>query len=187
MSAPDLTTLINLASGGDRAAETDLMDRVYDRLRAIAAGRSAAEKEAQTLHPTVLVHEAYLKLFEGARPPSWDGRNHFFGAAARAMRQIAVDHARRRNAQKRGGGWARVSVSGLTGDEAAEVDLLDLDEALHELGALSERQAQIVELRFFGGLTTDEVARMLDLSPRTVQLEWRAARAWLRSRLIGDG
>lgn len=178
----DLTQLLEQVGSGDARAREALVERVYDRLRAMA-GRQLRGSNAHSLHATALVHEAYEKLF-GSANPEFEGRNHFFGAAANAMRQAAVQHARERQAQKRGGHWHRVTLTGLDIPGAGEsVDTLSLDAALTELAALSERQARIVELRFFAGLTVDEAAAVLGVSPRTVELDWRTARAWLRDAL----
>ncbi|MEO1009279.1 MAG: ECF-type sigma factor [Planctomycetota bacterium] len=177
----DLTKLLDRVGSGDARAREDLVERVYDRLRAMA-GRQLGGSAAHTLHATALVHDAYAKLF-GGRDPSFEGRHHFFGAAASAMRQAAVEHARQRLAQKRGGHWHRVTLTGLDVAGGDEVDTLGLDAALTELANLHPRQARIVELRFFAGLTVAEAADALGVSPRTVELDWRTARAWLRSRL----
>jgi len=178
--AQDLTQLIDLVAQGDEGARSELLEVVYARLRAMAARQIG--QGGRTLQPTALVHEAYLKLF-GRADPAFEGRHHFFGAAASAMRQAAVEHARRRNAQKRGGGRERLSLTGIAAATEPDVDVLALDEALDELAALSERQARIVELRFFAGLDIKEAARVVGVSPRTVDLDWRTARAWLRRRL----
>ncbi len=183
----DLTQLLERVGSGDDLAREELVGRVYDRLRAMA-GRELRGSHAHSLHATALVHEAYEKLF-GSATPDFEGRNHFFGAAANAMRQAAVQHARERRAQKRGGDWQRVTLTGLdlsgSGSPVAggPVEMLALDAALEELARLSSRQARIVELRFFAGLTVDEAAAVLGVSPRTVELDWRTARAWLRDRL----
>lgn len=185
----DLTQLLERVGSGDDLAREELVGRVYDRLRAMA-GRQLRGSNAHSLHATALVHEAYEKLF-GAATPDFEGRNHFFGAAANAMRQAAVQHARERRAQKRGGDWQRVTLTGLdlsgssTPGAGEPVEMLALDAALEELAHLSQRQARIVELRFFAGLTVDEAAAVLGVSPRTVELDWRTARAWLRDKLAG--
>ena len=182
----DLTQLLERVSTGDRLARDALVESVYDRLRAMA-GRQLKGSSAHSLNATALVHDAYHKLF-GSDDPRFEGRHHFFGAAASAMRQAAVEHARNRLAQKRGGGWQRVTLTGLDLPGAADhVDTLELDAALTELAALHQRQAQVVEMRFFAGLTVEEVAVVLGVSPRTIELDWRTARAWLRDRLLGDG
>lgn len=176
----NLTQLIDRVAAGDISARDDLMQTVYARLRAMAARQIG--QGGRTLQPTALVHEAYLKLF-GRPDPTWEGRHHFFGAAASAMRQAAVDHARRRHAQKRGGGRDRLSLSGLDVEAQGQVDILELDEALSTLASLDARQARVVELRYFAGLGTKDVATVLGVSPRTVELDWRTARAWLRGHM----
>lgn len=171
---------------------------VYDELRRLAAAHLAGESPGLTLQPTALVHEAYVRLL-GSRPHDspqtrWDGRAHFFGAAARAMRQILVDRARRIAAEKHGGGRARVPLVDATAimsdptpsPEAAAtagVDLVALNEALSELESGSPRPAEVVILRYFGGLSVEETAAALDISPATVKSDWSFAKAWLRSRL----
>lgn len=180
---PNLTVLLNRGSAGDRAAADQAFRFVYDRLRAIAAGTRSRRGTGQTPHPTTLVHEAYAKLFRGS-DPAWEDRGHFYAVAAKAMRHIAIDRARAALSAKRGGGWSRVSSdaisSGATVDPA---DLIALDEALKQLATLHERQARVVELRFFAGLSVREVATLLGCSDRTVELDWRTARAWLRNRI----
>lgn len=182
----EVTELLRRVHEGEAGAEGELVQRVYARLRAIAATQAGG---SDTLQPTALVNEAYLKMLAGESNPKFEDRNHFFGAAARAMRQVAVDHARERHAQKRGGDWKRTTLTDLDlGDgpsEGGAVDALAIEEALAELARLSPRQARIVELRFFGGLRVEDVAHLLGVSPRTVELEWRTARAWLGARL-GD-
>lgn len=166
-----------------------ITEETYRLLRRIAADYLRRERIGHTLQPTALVNEAYLRL-GGEDSSRWRDRGHFVATTARAMRHILVDHARARNAEKRGGGepaHARtlVDVAGEVGDEA--IDLLALDEAVRRLESLHERQARIVELRFFGGLTVSEAAAMLDVSDRTVELDWRVARAWLRRELRALG
>ncbi|HMQ15372.1 MAG TPA: ECF-type sigma factor, partial [Phycisphaerae bacterium] len=146
------------------------------------------ERPGHTLQATALVHEAYLRLVSQS-DPRWEGRVHFFAVAARMLRRILVDYARGRNADKRGGGAARLTlVDGVEPGEAGHepLDLLALDEALDELEGCDERQSRVVELRFFAGLDVDETAQALGVSPRTVKDDWRFAKAWLRTRLSGD-
>ncbi len=144
------------------------------------------ERPNHTLQPTALVNEAYLRLVDGTRV-EWQNRAHFFGIAARAMRQILVDHARELAAAKRGGGWQRVTLDErLDVVSEGEIDVVDLDAALSQLAEMDVRMARIVELRFFAGLTAEEVAEVLDISRRTVQREWRVARMWMRRELSGD-
>ena len=184
--APGEVTLLLARSGsGDAEATSRLLELVHEELRALAGGFARGQRAGHTLQPTALVNEAFLKLVHGG-PPAWNDRAHFLSVAATAMRQILTDHARARAARKRGGEWEKVSLSDLQlhagGDE---IDLVALDDALVKLSAFDPRKHRVVELRFFGGLTVEEVARVLDLSTTTVESEWRAARAWLAVRL-GD-
>ena len=184
--AADLTMLLNRGAQGDTDAADQAFDRVYARLKLIAAGPSGPARRDGTLHATALVHEAYARLFRGAGTP-WESRAHFFGVAAKAMRRIAIDHARASLAKKRGGEWSRVGADRLAAEASTDpVDVIALDDGRRELAALSPRQAQIVELRFFAGLSVREVAQIVGRSDRTVELDWRAARAWLKSRLDGE-
>ncbi len=169
---------------GNREAALDLMPLVYDELRQIARGYLQRERGDHTLQATGLVHEAYLRLVDQTAT-SWKNRAHFFGVAAKVMRRILVDHARRARAGKRGGDWDKLELNeGLLAAPARSVDLVALDEALEGLARLDPRQSQVVELRFFGGLTTEEAGEVLDVSPRTVKREWRIAKAWLRRELM---
>jgi len=164
---------------GDRAALDRLMPLVYGELRQLAAGHLARERRDHTLQPTALVHEAFLRLVDHRRI-QWQGRAHFLALAATLMRQLLIDHARKHRAEKRGGGGARVTLH--DGDamlEARPVELIALDDALSALAAIDPRQARVVELRFFGGLTVEEAAEVLAVSPATVKLDWSMARAWL--------
>jgi RNA polymerase sigma-70 factor (ECF subfamily) len=165
-----------------------LEPEVYARLRAIAADYLARERRGHTLQPTALVNEAFLRL-GGATETRFGDRQHFVAAVARAMRNILVDHARARNAEKRGGGSPGAPLTVAPNDASAgdAVDLIELDEALARLERLDERQARVVELRFFGGLSVPETAALLGVSDRTVELDWSVARAWLRRALRGDG
>ncbi len=161
----------------------ELTARVYDELRALAAAQLRRERRGHTLQATALAHEAYLRLSGQQRFRAF-GRDQFLALAARMIRRILVDHARKRDRAKRGGGKRAVTLDdalAMTSDGA--VDLLDLHSALERLSTLDERQARVVELRFFGGLGVDDVARLVGVSPRTVDNEWRAARAWLRREL----
>jgi len=161
----------------------ELAGRVYEELRGLAAAYMARERKEHTLQPTALAHEAYLRLVDTDRI-EWKGRAQFLAIAARSMRQILVEHARAKGAAKRGAGHGRVSLSDTSGvlDESA-IDVLDLDEALRDLADVDPRKAQIVELRFFAGLSMKEVAETLKLSETTVEDDWYLARAWLRRRL----
>lgn len=182
----EVTALLQDWSGGDRQALERLMPLVYGELRRLAGSYLRSERPDHTLQPTALVHEAYLRLID-QRKVVWKNRAHFFGIAAQMMRRILVDHARRRQAAKRDAERFRV-VSGTTGGAAAEddaPDLLALDSALDALERLDPRQARIVELRFFAGLTVDETAEVANVSSATVKREWRPARAWLRREIGG--
>lgn len=179
-SPGDVTRLIEAWRAGDEAARDRLIPIVYRQLRQRAAGHLRRERRGHTLRPTDLVHETYLRLV--AQDPAWQNREQFFAVASRMMRRILVDHARRRSAAKRG----RLCVT-LTEDMAratvAEPDLLDLDAALEELSALDERQAALVDLRFFGGLRVEEAASALGVSVATAHRDWALAKAWLYRRL----
>jgi len=166
-------------TGGDESAAARLMDLVYDELRALAGSYFADQPAAHTLQPTALVHEAFVKVTERTGL-HFNDRAHFFAICAVAMRGILADYARRRRAAKRGGDWERVRLESVgTPAGTPDVDALALDEALDELATRSERQARIVEYRFFGGMTEAQIARVLGISRSTVQEDWRMARAWL--------
>lgn len=179
--AGEVTRLLRAWGEGDEAARDRLIPVVYRELRRRAAGHLRRERPGHTLRPTDLVHETYLRLCD--QDSAWQNREQFFGVASRLMRRILVDHARARAAAKRGKGLRVTLVEGSAVAEPSEPDLLDLDAALDELAALDERQAQLVELRYFGGLSIEETARALDLSVATVSREWTAARTWLYRRL----
>jgi RNA polymerase sigma factor (TIGR02999 family) len=168
------------------ATAEELMPLVYDELRRLARGYMSRETPGHTLQPTALVHEAYLRLVDTSQV-SWQGRTHFFAVGARVMRRLLIDHARGRGRQKRGGDWHRVTFSGALPHMAEkELDLnqvLGLNDALERLTELDERQATVVELRFFGGLTVPEVAHVLGVSQRTIEGDWTHARAWLKREL----
>ena len=185
MQAPEsVTQLLARASAGDRAALDRAFALVYDELHDLAHRQLRREAEGHTLSSTALVHEAYLRLLQG-EPAVWQGRAHFLAIGATAMRRILVDHARRHGAARRGGGARRITldtVDALAADERAEL-LVDLDEALERLTGLDERQARVVECRFFGGLTEEETAEALGISPRTVKRDWAKARSWLYQEL----
>ena len=174
-------------SGESARPVDELVPLVYDELRRLAARYLRRESPGNTLQPTALVHEAFLKL-AGQHRVDWQGRTHVLAIGAKAMRRILVDHAKRKHRVKRGGGMKRIQL-----DEAAALsperdeDLLAVDEALEKLAGIDERQAAIVELRFFGGMTVEEVAQSLGISKRTVESEWTMVRAWLRRELAkGD-
>jgi RNA polymerase sigma factor (TIGR02999 family) len=160
-----------------------LMPIVYDELRGLAAAQLKRERAGHSLQPTALANEAYFKLVDTAKA-GMQGRAHFFGVAARAMRQVLVEHARKTKAAKRGGDLQRVTLSIADGVATEpEFDILDLEEALQELSQLDERKARVLELRFFAGLTMEEVGTVLDVSPKTVEADWYMARAWMKTRL----
>ena len=168
---------------GDATAVDDLMPLIYDELRALARRLLAQELDGYAFDATSLVHEVFLRLVD-EHTTDLQSRGHFLRLAAKAMRQLLIDHARARRAEKRGGGRARVELK--SGDAVVDFDVdewLDLDEALHKLHVLDERQAQVVELHFFGGQSFDEIAELLDVSSKTVSREWKAARAWLSATL----
>jgi RNA polymerase sigma factor (TIGR02999 family) len=177
------SVVLQAAQGGDRQAAVDLLPLVYDELRRLAAHKLAQQKLGQTLQPTALVHEAYLRV-AGDSQVSWEGRRHFFFAAARAMRDILVEQARRKAGPKRGGGRHRQEL-----DEACAVleppseDVLAVHEALEELEGRDPLKAKIVLLRYFTGLTMDETAAILEIPERTLDRQWRYIRAWLMKRL----
>jgi RNA polymerase sigma factor (TIGR02999 family) len=172
------------------ASAEKLFPVVYDELRRLARGYLSRERSDHTLQPTALVHEAYLKLVDQSRA-DWKGKTHFFAVGARVMRRLLVDHARERGAAKRGAGWQRVTLSGAFGsDPGAGLPperLLDLNAALERLAELDEREARVVTLRYFGGLTVEQVAEVLGVSRRTVDNDWRHAQAWLKHELSGGG
>lgn len=181
LSDGDITALLKDWSGGDREALERLMPAVYGELRRLAAAHLRSERPDHTLQPTALVHEAFLRL-QGQRSVSWANRSHFFGIAARIMRRILVDHARRRNALKRDAAALRLADGEETVSDRAP-ELIALDRALTSLEALDPQQARVVELRFFGGMTVEETAEAAGISPATVKREWRTARAWLRREI----
>jgi RNA polymerase sigma factor (TIGR02999 family) len=163
-----------------------LLPVVYEELRRLAGAYLRRERPGQTLQPTALVHEAYLRLMKD-RPDRWQNRAHFCAIAAHSMRQILIERARARGAQKRGGAQPRVTLDeGLIAGESPSVDLVALNEALERLEALDAEQARLVELRFFGGLTIEETAEVLNVSPITVKRDWTLARAWLYRELSGE-
>lgn len=182
-----VTGLLVRLAGGDGTAEHQLLPVVYDELRRVAAAYLARERVDHTLQPTALVHEAYLKLVDQTAL-RYEGRAQFFALAARAMRQILVDHARTKGRLKRGGGGARLPLDDNqpTPTELSITDLLAIDEALEKLAQLDERKAQLVEMRFFAGLSSDEAAEALGIARSTAAEDWRFTKAWLRRELEGD-
>jgi len=183
----DVTNILSQIDQGDPAAAEQLLPLVYNELRKLAAARLAQEKPGQTLQATALVHEAYLRLVGPvARGKQWEGRGHFFAAAAEAMRRILINRARDRNRQKRGGDMRRVDVDAIEiALDTPDEDLLALDEALQELAAADKLCADLVQLRFFAGLTLGEAAEVLGMPRRTADRHWAYARAWLFDRLKG--
>ncbi len=176
----DVTELLVRFRDGDRAAGERLLPLVYSELRRIAAHHLRRERLDHTLQATALVHEAYLRLIE-QREGDWKSRSHFFGLAAHLMRLILIDHARKRRAGKRGGRQQKVELDdALVADGQSPDQLLIIDQALKELALFDARAAQVVEMRFFGGLSVDETAEALEVSPTSVQRDWRTARLWLR-------
>lgn len=183
--APKTVTDVLAGTRGVASAKVaeQLMPLVYDEMRALAAGYFRDERKAHTLQPTALVHEAYLRLVDQKRV-DWQGRTHFFAVGASIMRRILIDHARTHGRAKRGANWERVLLTdALTGAGAPDLDVLELNDALEKLATLDPQQARIVELRFFGGLTVEEVALLLGVSKRKVEGDWTHAKAWLRKRL----
>jgi RNA polymerase sigma factor (TIGR02999 family) len=180
----DVTQILAAIEQGDPSAAEQLLPLVYDELRRLAAQRLAGEGPGHTLQPTALVHEAYLKLVGPGPQPAWNGRMHFFAAAAEAMRRILIDHARRKHCARRGGGMRRVELEDLddvelvAGGKDAD-DLLALDEALARLAAADPRRAELVRLRYFAGLTLEQAAELLGISRATANRHWAFARAWL--------
>ncbi len=183
----NITQLLHAAASGDPRDNERLMLVIYEDLKRLAASRLKRERPGHTLHPTALVHEAYLRL-TSQRTAQWNDRIHFFSIASRIIRRILIDHARERNSLKRGGAQKPLSIGNLdVASGERDLDLVALDEALGELAELSPRQAQIVELRFFGGLTIQEIAGSLSIGTRSVDRDWRIARAWLFQRLAEPG
>ena len=182
-ASPEITQLLVAWGDGDKQALDRLMPFVYDELRRLARHYMRGQRSDHTLETTALVNEAYLRLIDSSRV-RWQNRTHFFAISAQLMRRILVDFARAKNAKKRGGDDQKITF-----DEALpvlaekEAELLDLDEALNELGEMNERQARIVEMRYFGGMSEKEIGEALDISPRTVRRDWSVARAWLFSKL----
>lgn len=183
MSNENVTQLLQKSNEGNREALDQLLPIVYDELRRIARHQLSKERANHTLQATALVNEAYLKLI-GQHSVDWQNRAHFFSIAAETMRRILVNHAIERNAQKRGGGATIVSLD----DEIdfihqRDLDVLALDDALSKLAEFDKTQAKIIELRFFGGMTNEEIASVIGVSESTIKREWRMAKAWLQSRM----
>ena len=183
----DVTRILSDIEAGDPHAAAELLPLVYDELRRLAAVRLAEEKPDQTLQATALVHEAYVRLVGGDRPRDWNGRGHFFAAAAEAMRRILVEQARRKARVRHGGQRARVSLSEqVPGPPESAEDVLAVSEALDQLAATDPQAAELVKLHYFAGLTFEEAAAVLGVSPRKAYTVWAFARAWLFRALGGD-
>src|SRR6516165_570811 len=183
----DVTRILSAIEQGDPHASEHLLPLVYDELRRLAAQKLAQEKPGQTLQATALVHEAYLRLVDGAEARHWNSRGHFFAAAAEAMRRILVERARDKGRQKRGGGSQRLELDRLAvADKATDEETLAVDEALRRLEQHNKPCADLVKLRFFAGLTMEEAAAALGIAPRTAQRYWAFARAWLYDALRQD-
>jgi RNA polymerase sigma factor (TIGR02999 family) len=184
----DVTRILSAIDHGDPHAAEQLLPLVYDELRQLAAAKLAREAPGQTLQATALVHEAYLRLVDADQAQRWDSRGHFFAAAAEAMRRILIDHARRKQADRHGGGWRRLELleTELAIDSTGD-DLFAVDEALSRLATSEPEAARLVELRFFAGLTLDEAAQSLGISSRKAYRQWAYARAWLRRELDRAG
>lgn len=183
----EISRILKSWSDGDRQSRDELIASVYEELHKIASRYLRRERSDHTLQPTALVHEAYLKIVDISHI-TWQDRAHFFAVASNVMRQILVDHARAREAGKRGGEFRRIALEDAISfsSDRTDVDLLALDEALEQLSTFDEQQSRIVELRFFGGLTIDETAEVLDISPATVKREWTLARSWLYRKINRD-
>ncbi len=184
---PNITQLLANVRNGDREAEKLLMEAVYEELHRLAAGYMRRERQDHTLQASALVNEAYVRLL-GNGAVSWESRSHFFVTAAHTMRRVLIDHARRHVAEKRGGAGVRIELdeniaAGAAGDSGR---MLDLDRALTRLAELDARQAKVVELRFFAGLTVEQTAAVHDISEKTVKRDWSVARAWLEGEITGS-
>lgn len=185
----DVTRILSQIEAGDASAANQLLPVVYDELRKLAALRLSHEKPGQTLQATALVHEAYLRLVGGSAPTEWNGRGHFFAAAAEAMRRILIEQARRKRSLKAAGAYQRAELDDLAGDPSESADPLDLmalDEALAKLERQNPRQAQLVKLRYFAGLTIDQAAEALDVALSTANADWVYAKSWLRLEMQSD-
>jgi RNA polymerase sigma factor (TIGR02999 family) len=178
----EVTRILNAIQEGDPQAASQLLPLVYDELRKLAAQKLAREKPGQTLDATALVHEAYLRLVDHQDP--YNDRGHFFAVAASAMRRILIDRARRKQTRKRGAGFQRRPLDAIAAPEPNQ-DLLALDEALNKLAVIDPLKAKLVELRYFAGLTGDQAAEVLGISPTTADRHWAYARAWLQAEIRG--
>ncbi|MEM9413422.1 MAG: ECF-type sigma factor [Planctomycetota bacterium] len=181
MTNRKITDILNLISGGDRAAVDDLIPLVYEHMKRIAANH-AKTTGSQNYDPTELVHETYMRMI-GDEKLAWKSRSHFFGACANVIRRILVDQARAQSAKKRGGGNAQITWDDNLLQDRESLNVIDLDDALLELQSLAPRQVQLIELRYFGGMSEIEAAEVLNISRRTVTSDWAMAKAWLKTRL----
>lgn len=183
----DITLLLHAAASGERESLDALMAAIYQDMRRLAAHHMSGERKDHTLQPTAIVHEAYVRLID-QRSTDWKDRLHFFAVASRIIRRILIDHARASEADKRGGNRTRISLADhdVAGPDR-DIDLIALDEAMNELAEINPQQCKIVELRYFGGCTVEDVAEVLKIGKRTVDRDWQAAKAWLFLRLEGDG
>jgi RNA polymerase sigma factor (TIGR02999 family) len=183
--AAGVTALLNKLTAGDSAAASQVVPLIYEELRRLAAHYMAAERPGHTLQTTALVHEAYLRLVD-QRQASWQSRAHFYGAAAGVMRRILVDHARARLTAKRGGDAPHLALDeALVFSDEQSDELVRLDEALGRLAQMNPRQSRVIQLRFFAGLTVEEISEVMGISPKTVKRDWSFARAWLHRELRG--
>jgi RNA polymerase sigma factor (TIGR02999 family) len=184
----DVTQILSAIEHGDAIASEQLLPLVYEELRKLAAAKLALEQPGQTIQPTVLVHEAYLRLVTVSEPQQWDGRGHFFTAAAEAMRRILIENARRKRTERRGGGRKRLDLDALNpGIEVRDDELLALDEALAQLEKRWPEKGQLVKLRYFAGMSIPEAADALKVSRATAERHWTFAKAWLRAQLQDEG
>lgn len=187
-SRDGLTLILERARAGDDRAREEVVERVYDELRHVAAGMLRRERVGHTLSPTAVVHEAVIRLLGEAVFDKAADRSFVLASAARAMREVLIDYARRRTADRRGGAWRRIALDSVVDYfEEQGLDVIAVHEALDRLAELDQRQAQVMTLRYFGGLTVPEVARAIGVSVVTVERDWRLARAWLASQLEGGG
>ena len=183
----EVTRILSAVQKGDPAAARELLPLVYEELRKLAAQRLTQERRGQTLQATALVHEAYLRLVDVDQLPQWNGRGHFFAAAAEAMRRILVEQARRRGSEKRGGDWRRVDFEELdVSTSVTPSQLVALDDALQRLAAIDSLAGELVKLRYFAGLPLDQAAAMLGISAATAYRHWAYARAWLHEQLLTE-
>jgi len=182
----NVTQLLVELSNGNHAVVDALLPLIYDELRNLAANYLRRERRDHTLQPTALVHEAYLRLVD-QRSVNWQNRAHFFGVAAQLMRRILVDHARAHNAEKRGHDFQKLSLDeNIDKADERSAELIALDDALKELAEIDEQKSRIVELRYFGGLTVEETAEVLGVTPITIKRHWRMAKAWLHGRMQNE-